>query len=204
MGDQVYTGISRPFTCAKPLQSCPTLSTPWTAAHQAPLSVGFSRQESWNGLHDLLQRIFPTQGSNQRLLSLLHGAGGFYLGGPSRVLTDAKAGAKGSGNRRGTESCCRLEAPPQAREGGLRVWRSRGLLPWWPRDGSGAWEPTCPALLLRALGQGRLPEARKLFSRLTLVSFKVVAQGTSFQELNARLIRGTFGVITWISCCSGR
>ena len=24
--------------------------TPWTAAHQAPLSVGFFRQESWNGL----------------------------------------------------------------------------------------------------------------------------------------------------------
>ena len=24
-------------------QSCPTLVTPWTVAHQAPLSVGFSR-----------------------------------------------------------------------------------------------------------------------------------------------------------------
>ena len=24
--------------------------TPWTAAHQAPLSMGFSRQEFWNGL----------------------------------------------------------------------------------------------------------------------------------------------------------
>ena len=24
--------------------------TPWTAAHQAPLSLGFSRQESWSGL----------------------------------------------------------------------------------------------------------------------------------------------------------
>ena len=24
--------------------------TPWTVAHQAPLSMGFSRQESWNGL----------------------------------------------------------------------------------------------------------------------------------------------------------
>ena len=26
-------------------QSCPTPATPWTAAHQAPLSMGFSRQE---------------------------------------------------------------------------------------------------------------------------------------------------------------
>ena len=26
------------------------LSTPWTAAHQAPLSIGFSRQEYWSGV----------------------------------------------------------------------------------------------------------------------------------------------------------
>ena len=25
-------------------------ATPWTVAHQAPPSVGFSRQEYWNGL----------------------------------------------------------------------------------------------------------------------------------------------------------
>jgi len=24
--------------------------TPWTAAHQAPLSMGFSRQEYWSGV----------------------------------------------------------------------------------------------------------------------------------------------------------
>ena len=31
-------------------QSCPTLSDPWTAAFQAPLSMGFSRQEYWSGV----------------------------------------------------------------------------------------------------------------------------------------------------------
>ena len=36
------------------------LATPWTAAHQAPLSMGFSRQEYWSGLplpspYDLVQ-----------------------------------------------------------------------------------------------------------------------------------------------------
>ena len=31
-------------------KSCPTLVTPWTVAHQAPLSMGFSRQEYWSGL----------------------------------------------------------------------------------------------------------------------------------------------------------
>ena len=31
-------------------QSCPTLVIPWTEAHQAPLSMEFSRQECWSGL----------------------------------------------------------------------------------------------------------------------------------------------------------
>ena len=31
-------------------QSCLTLATPWTVAYQAPLSMGFSRQEHWSGL----------------------------------------------------------------------------------------------------------------------------------------------------------
>ena len=31
-------------------KSCPTLAIPWTAACQAPLSMGFSRQEYWSGL----------------------------------------------------------------------------------------------------------------------------------------------------------
>ena len=29
---------------------CPTLVTSWTVAHQAPLSMGFSKQEYWSGL----------------------------------------------------------------------------------------------------------------------------------------------------------
>ena len=31
-------------------KSCLTLMTPWTVAYQAPLSMGFSRQEYWSGL----------------------------------------------------------------------------------------------------------------------------------------------------------
>ena len=31
-------------------QSCPTLETRWTVAHQAPFTMGFSRQEYWSGL----------------------------------------------------------------------------------------------------------------------------------------------------------
>ena len=31
-------------------KSCPTLVIPWTIACQAPLSMGFFRQEYWSGL----------------------------------------------------------------------------------------------------------------------------------------------------------
>ena len=55
--------------------------TPWTVALQAPLSMGFSRQENWSGCHALLQAIFPTQGSKPCLLHLLHWqAGSLPLG----------------------------------------------------------------------------------------------------------------------------
>ena len=51
------------------LSSVQLFETLWTIAHQAPWSMGFSRQEYWKGCHPLLQKIFPTQGSN---LGLLH------------------------------------------------------------------------------------------------------------------------------------
>ena len=47
-------------------------ATLWTVAFQAPLSMGFSRQEHWSGLPCLVQGIFMTQGSNLHLLCLLH------------------------------------------------------------------------------------------------------------------------------------
>ena len=50
-------------------KSCLTLVTPWTAALQVPLSMGFPRQKNTGvGYHFLLQGIFLTQGSNLCLL----------------------------------------------------------------------------------------------------------------------------------------
>ena len=46
---------------------CPTLATPWTVAHQAPLSVGFPKQEYWSGLPFPFQGIFLTQELNSSL-----------------------------------------------------------------------------------------------------------------------------------------
>ena len=42
--------------------------TPWTIALQAPLSMEFSRQEYWSGVHSLLQGIFLTQRLSLHLL----------------------------------------------------------------------------------------------------------------------------------------
>ena len=36
--------------CTCMLNFVPLLVTPWTVAHQSPLSMGFPRQEHWNGL----------------------------------------------------------------------------------------------------------------------------------------------------------
>ena len=54
--------------CVCYLLNC-LFATLWTVARQAPLSMGFPRQEYWSGLPCLLQGIFQTQGSN---LGLLH------------------------------------------------------------------------------------------------------------------------------------
>ena len=51
-------------------------ATPWTVACQAPLSLGFSRQEYWSFCHFLFQGIFWTR------VSCL--AGGFFITEPPR------------------------------------------------------------------------------------------------------------------------
>ena len=41
---------------------CPTLATPRTVAHQAPLSMGFPREEYWSGLPFLPPGNLPDPG----------------------------------------------------------------------------------------------------------------------------------------------
>ena len=43
-------GNSKEFISSLIAKLCLTLATPWTVACQAPLSMGFSRQEYWSGL----------------------------------------------------------------------------------------------------------------------------------------------------------
>ena len=48
--------------CVKLLSHVQLFAILWTIACQAPLSMGFSRQEYWSGCHSLLQGIFLTLG----------------------------------------------------------------------------------------------------------------------------------------------
>ena len=63
--------------CAQLLQSCLTL-TPWTVAHQASLSMGFSRQEHWSGLPFPPPRDLPDPGIEPVSLGCPALAGGFF------------------------------------------------------------------------------------------------------------------------------
>ena len=56
----------------KSLSRVRLFATLWSIVHQAPLSMGFSRQEYWSGFPSPIPGIFLTQGYNPRLLSLLH------------------------------------------------------------------------------------------------------------------------------------
>ena len=60
-----HTYILCLYCCAQSLTHVWHFMSPWTVAHQALLSMGFPRQESWSGFPEwsrfLLQGIFPTQ-----------------------------------------------------------------------------------------------------------------------------------------------
>ena len=58
--------------CAKSLQSCLTLLSLWTVAQQAPLTMGFSRQEFWSGLPFPSPGDLPNPGIKPDSLPLSH------------------------------------------------------------------------------------------------------------------------------------
>ena len=54
------------YICGLVAKSCPVLATPWTVARQAPLSMGFSRQEYWSELPFHTPENFPGPGMEPR------------------------------------------------------------------------------------------------------------------------------------------
>ena len=60
----------------KSLSCVQLFATAWTVAHQAPLSMGFSRQEYWSGLPCPCPGDLPNPGSEPQSLKSAHWQGG--------------------------------------------------------------------------------------------------------------------------------
>ena len=67
-----------PYVCVHALSWVQLLVTPRTIAHQAPLSMGFSRQERWNELPFPSPGDLSSPGIDPCLLHLLHWQGGSF------------------------------------------------------------------------------------------------------------------------------
>ena len=57
-------------------------ATPWTIAHQTPLSVGFPRQEYWSGLPFSTPGDLPKSGIEPMSLASPELAGEFFTAAP--------------------------------------------------------------------------------------------------------------------------
>src|SRR5574341_1139765 len=71
--------------CCAVLSHVQLFATPWTVAHQAPLSKGFSRQEYWSGLLCLPPGDLPNPGIKPRSPTLQADS---LLSEPPRKLID--------------------------------------------------------------------------------------------------------------------
>ena len=103
--------------------------TSWTVAHQGPLSMGFSRQESWNECHFLPQWIFLTQGSKPHLLHWQALAGPFFTteppGKPTLII-----GPKETPSVICKKSHTQFKKKKSIEKGKETINENQGL-PWW-------------------------------------------------------------------------
>ena len=84
----LHSDLSSPdicICCCARVQSSLTLHDPWTIAHQAPLSMGFPRQEYWNGLPFLPPGDLPNPGIELTSLVSPASAGRFFTTMPPYV-----------------------------------------------------------------------------------------------------------------------
>ena len=58
------------WACVSPSGVVQLFATPWSVAHQAPLSIGFSRQEYWSGLSFPSLGYLPKPGIEPRSSTL--------------------------------------------------------------------------------------------------------------------------------------
>ena len=128
-------------------QSCPTLCDHMDCSYQAPLSMGFLGEGTGVGFHLLLQRIFPTQGSNPGLLHCRQTLYRLSHQGSQRYISCPKAGCRGfPGGASGKESAHQFRRHKKCRfDLGVRK------MPWRK-----AWQPTPVFLSGQSHGQRSL------------------------------------------------
>ena len=126
---------------------CCSLWPPWTAAHQAPLSMGFSRQEYWRGLPCPPPGDLPNPGIKPLSLKFPAVAGRFFAtelpGKPKWTTLKKRAIAK------------HVESSPFFLAGHLWVCQ-RPVVVVWRRK----WQPTPVFLPGESQGRGSLVGCR--------------------------------------------
>ena len=74
--------------CVCVLSHVQLFATPWIVAYQAPLSMGFSRQEYWSGLSFPSPGVLPDPGIEWESLHLLHWQVVFTTEPPGKPLVE--------------------------------------------------------------------------------------------------------------------
>ena len=95
-GDHVPVGTDAVLSCFSRVRLS---GTPRTVAHQAPLSMGFSRQEYWSRSSCPLPGDLPNRGSNLSFLHLLY----LLLNTTWEALADSNPEAQGEENEEGKD-----------------------------------------------------------------------------------------------------
>ena len=93
--------------CVQSPQSCLTLTIPWTVAHQAPQSVGFSRQEYWNGLPFPSSGDLPNPGIESRSAALQSDSSPSEPPGMAHKIQENGSFRKEQASDRDLLLCCR-------------------------------------------------------------------------------------------------
>ena len=96
----IYCSIVCVLSCFSPVQ---LFLTPWTVAHQAPLSMGFSRQEYWKGLPFPSPGDLPNPGIEPAALMPPASADGFFTTsappGEAQLQSQQEPNTGGAGGR---------------------------------------------------------------------------------------------------------
>ena len=98
-------------------QSCQLCAIPWTVAHQAPLTMGFPRQEYWSGLPCPSPGDLPDPGMESGSLTSPALAGRFFTSVPPGIFPDSSAGKESAWNVGDLGSVPRLTRSPGERRG---------------------------------------------------------------------------------------